>query len=312
MTNILLVREYLKKFYAKYDALIMPLGKFILAMVTLLTINGQLGYMSKIDNVAIVLIAALLCSFMPVSFSLFLAAVFVLLHCYALALEAVIIVFAIFAVMFLLYFRFSPKDFMVALALPLCFFFKIPYVVPIAMGLIGGPTCVVSVACGVIIHFIIHYFHVNATVLSGMGSEEMTVRIRMIIDGLINNKEMFVTIAAFAFTIIIVYFIRRMYIDHAWTIAIVVGGITCIMILLVGELIYDINISILAVLMGTIISGLLAKVLQLFVFCVNYSRTEKVQFEDDEYYYYVKAVPKMSVSTPSKTVKKINRYNESN
>lgn len=312
MTNVLLVREYLKKFYAKYDAILIPVGKFLLALVTLIAINGTLGYMSRIDNAAIVIIAALLCSFMPITFSVFLAAVFVLLHCYALALEALIIVFALFAIMFLLYFRFSPKDFMVALVLPLCFYFKIPYVVPIALGLIGGPTCIVSVGCGVMIHFIIRYFHDNATVLNGMGTDEMTVKIRMIIDGLINNKEMFVTIAAFAFTVIVVYFIRRMYIDHAWTIAIVVGGITSVMILLVGELIYDINISIIGVLLGTVVSGALAKVLQLFVFCVNYSRTEKVQFEDDEYYYYVKAVPKMNLSTPSKTVKKINRYNESN
>lgn len=311
MTNLLVLREYLKKFYAKYDAVIIPLGKFLLALITLLAINGKLGYMSKIDNIAVVLIGALLCSFMPTGFCLFLGIVFVLLHCYALALEAAIIVFALFAVMFLLYFRFSPKDFMVALALPLCFFFKVPYVVPMVMGLVGGPTCVVSVCCGVMVHFMIQYFHDNAAVLSGMGTEEMTAKIRMIIDGLINNKEMFVTMAAFAFTILIVYFIRRMYIDHAWTIAIIVGGVTSVMILLVGELIYDINISILGVIFGTIVSGLLAKVLQLFVFCVNYSRTEKVQFEDDEYYYYVKAVPKMNVSTPSKTVKKINRYNES-
>ena len=39
---------------------------------------------------------------------------------------------------------------------------------------------------------------------------------------------------------------------------------------------------------------------------MDYSRTEKVQFEDDEYYYYVKAVPKMTVAAPAKTVKRIN------
>lgn len=37
-----------------------------------------------------------------------------------------------------------------------------------------------------------------------------------------------------------------------------------------------------------------------------FSRSEKVQFEDDEYYYYVKAVPKMAVAVSEKTVKKIN------
>ena len=32
---------------------------------------------------------------------------------------------------------------------------------------------------------------------------------------------------------------------------------------------------------------------------------EYVQFEDDEYYYYVKAIPKNSVTKSKKTVKKI-------
>lgn len=48
-----------------------------------------------------------------------------------------------------------------------------------------------------------------------------------------------------------------------------------------------------------------------FRFNLDYSRTEKVQFEDDEYYYYVKAVPKMTVATPEKKVKKITTQRNS-
>ena len=36
---------------------------------------------------------------------------------------------------------------------------------------------------------------------------------------------------------------------------------------------------------------------------LDYARTERVQFEDDEYYYYVKAVPKKMVASEEKTVK---------
>ena len=39
---------------------------------------------------------------------------------------------------------------------------------------------------------------------------------------------------------------------------------------------------------------------------LDYSRVEHVQFEDDEYYYYVKAVPKASVPVEDKQVKQIN------
>ena len=47
-------------------------------------------------------------------------------------------------------------------------------------------------------------------------------------------------------------------------------------------------------------------VLYLFVFAVDYSRTQFVQFEDDEYYYYVKAVPKINVIAPEMNIKRIN------
>ena len=43
---------------------------------------------------------------------------------------------------------------------------------------------------------------------------------------------------------------------------------------------------------------------------VDYARSERLQFEDDEYYYYVKAIPKVAMTTPEKTVKKINERQE--
>ena len=56
-----------------------------------------------------------------------------------------------------------------------------------------------------------------------------------------------------------------------------------------------------------IITGL---ILEFLFFSVNYSRTERMQFEDDEYYYYVKAVPKIIVSAPEVSVKHINERQE--
>ena len=43
---------------------------------------------------------------------------------------------------------------------------------------------------------------------------------------------------------------------------------------------------------------------------MDYTRTEKVQFEDDDYYYYVKAVPKIKV-TVSDTKPKAKKSNAS-
>lgn len=306
MTGLLVLKEYIIKFYGKNEVFITPVLKLLLAGISLLMINSNLGYMNKIDNLAVVLIVALMCSFLPMGFILLFAAMFILLHFYALALEVAVVALALFVIMFLMYLRFAPKDTLLVVLTPVCFMLKIPYVIPIAAGLICTPASAVSVGCGVIIYYLVSYVSINATTLNAMEAGEATARFRMVIDSILGNKEMLVTVAAFAITVIVVYMVRRMSIDHSWTIAMVAGAITNIVILLMGDLLYDTNVSILGIMFGSVISVLLVKALQFFVLNLDYTRTEKVQFEDDEYYYYVKAVPKITVSTPTKTVKKIN------
>lgn len=306
MTTLLVVKQILMTLYSKYEVYITPFLKFMLALIALSLINSRLGYMETIDRLTVVLIAALMCSFMPMNFIVVMSALFTMLHLYAFSLECAAVIGVGFLLMFLLYLRFSPKDTLVIVLLPVCFLMKIPYVIPLAMGLVGTPASAVSVACGVIAYYMIHYVTQNVSVIAGMSGEEMVARFRFVIDGLLNNKEMVVTIMAFAITVVLVYLIRRLSIDFAWTIAMVSGVIVDIMVLLVGDLMFDTNVPLFGMILGNIISFMLVLVLQFFVFNVDYSRTEKVQFEDDEYYYYVKAVPKVVVSKPEKKVKQIN------
>ncbi|MGN0376509.1 MAG: hypothetical protein ACI4ED_02630 [Suilimivivens sp.] len=306
MTTLLVAKQYIKNFISKYEVYLKPLLKLILALAALMMINDKIGYMPRLDNISIVLIVALMCSFMPMNFIIFAAAAFTILHMYALSLECAAVTLVIFLVLFLLYFRFSPKDTIIVLLTPMSFMLGIPYVIPLAMGLVGTPSSAISVGCGVVVTFLINYIAEIAPVLSNMESDDMAARIRFVIDGFIDNKELLLIIAAFAVTIIIVYLIRRLSIDYAWTIAIIAGALADVMILLIGDLVFDINVSIIGLIVGTVFSVVIAKIVEFFAFHVDYSRTEKVQFEDDEYYYYVKAVPKITVATPSRTVKKIN------
>ena len=57
--------------------------------------------------------------------------------------------------------------------------------------------------------------------------------------------------------------------------------------------------------MGLLAIGI-SYILQYFVLAVDYSGTEYIQFEDDDYYYYVKAVPKIKVTASDVQVKRIN------
>ena len=311
MTKLLVIREYLKHFYSKYEIYIKPVWKLVLAFIALSVINGKLGYMNRIDNAAVVLIVSLMCSFLPTGCIALFASLFIVLHMYSLSLECALVAMMLLLVMYLLYFRFTPKESIVLLLTPLSFVLKIPYVMPLALGLAKTPASVISVGCGTIIYYFLAFINENATTINVM-EDDMTTKFRYLIDGLVNNKAMLVTVIAFSIALIVVYLIRRMSVDHSWTIAMIAGTLVNVVMLLVGDLMFDTKVSIAGVLFGGIVAILLAKVLQFFIFSVDYSRTERVQFEDDEYYYYVKAVPKLSVATPTKTVKKINTQKNQN
>ena len=306
MTALLELRENLKKIYSRNEAFILPVIKFLLSFIVLSIINGKMGYMTKLDNMAIVLIVSLLCSFLPTGFMAFFAMMFAVLHMYALSIETAAVGLVVFLLLYLLFLRFTAKEALVVVLTPVLCMLKLPYVRPVAMGLIGTPASCVSVGCGVVVYYLLQTVITNAPTINSMGAEEATAKLRLLIDGMLGNKAMLVTIAAFAITVIVVYLIRRMSVDHSWTIAMVAGVMIEVMILLVGDLMYDTNLSIVSALLGAVVTLIACKIIEFFRFCLDYSRTEKVQFEDDEYYYYVKAVPKMTVAAPTNTVKKIN------
>ena len=77
-----------------------------------------------------------------------------------------------------------------------------------------------------------------------------------------------------------------------------------------GSIALGVNISYGPLIIGNIVAAVAGLVLELFLFSVDYARSERLQFEDDEYYYYVKAIPKVAMTTPEKTVKKINERQE--
>ena len=77
-----------------------------------------------------------------------------------------------------------------------------------------------------------------------------------------------------------------------------------------GYVIMDVALD-LELIPSSIIAVAIAIVIKVFLFSVNYARSEYLQFEDDEYYYYVKAIPKVSVAVREKTVKKINAHQNS-
>ena len=307
MMKLLVFREYLKRLYGNYSSYIDPAIRFLLAVLTMIVFDMNVGFMPVLKNPAIVVIIALICAFLPTGMTVGIMFVFLVADIYYVSLEIAAVMLGILFIMYILYFRFTPKEGYVLLLMPVLFMLKIPYVMPLIIGLTATPISIVSVTFGTVIYFMISYIGGNATVISNTSSSGVK-KLTTMLDEMINNKEMYLYIVALAAIIIVVFIIRRMSIDHAWTIAVVTGGIAGGCLLLRELAVFGVSdvmpIWMVAVMMAVSIA--LGVVIQLLILSVDYSRTELVQFEDDDYYYYVKAVPKIKVATQEVTVKRIN------
>ncbi len=312
MTTILEIKNKMVHFYGKNEVYINPILKFILAFVLFATINMNIGYMKSISTMPIALILALLCSVIPVAGMMGFSTLLILLDMYALSMEVCLVALLLFAVIYFLYFRFAPKHGFDVILVPVCFKLNIPYVMPIGMGLLRGAYSVFAYICGAVLYFFLHGVKENEAVLSGAAEAEDAASSKIVIalNQLMGNKEMYLVVGIMVVTTIIVYIIRRMSIENAWRVAIFSGVLFQTIGLIAGYMLLGISGKTVGVLVGNIVSAVIALVIQFLFFNLDYSRTERLQFEDDEYYYYVKAVPKAFVAGSDKQVKRFSGNEE--
>lgn len=167
MTTLLELKEKLTRFYGKYDIYITPVIKFTVALTAFLLINHNIGYMEKISSTPIALILALICSILPVGGAVFIGSVLILLDMYALSVEVCIVALILFILMYILYFRFSPKNEYGVLLTPICFGLNIPFVMPVGMGLLRELYSMFSLVCGIVLYFFLNGVKQNETTLGG-------------------------------------------------------------------------------------------------------------------------------------------------
>ncbi len=305
MATLLESREIIKRFYAKYDVYIKPVMKLLLALCNFMLISSKVGFMQQLRNPLIIVVLSLICALLPLNATVIFASVLLLAHASALSLEVCLVTAGLMAVIYLLYFRISSQCAVLLLITPMCFMIGIPYVVPLLGGLLFGPAAAVPAGCGAVIYYLMSYMSQNTASLGTGEMQRASTKVVSLIETLINNKEMFICVLAMILTVLVVHFIRRMSLDYSRELAIGIGTVVNIVVHLVGALLPGVTVGIIKLLIGSIVSAALAYVVHFFVFSVDYTRTERVQFEDDEYYYYVKAIPKNVITEPKKTVKRI-------
>ena len=293
MALLLRLRDQVRTIYADYDVYIRPAVKFLFALLCISSVNFYLGYLPILNRVPIVLIGALFCAVTPPGTIAFVTAVFAIGHITQVSIVAAALMLLLAVLIGGLYLGFRPKAAWLMAFIPLCFLWKIPFLIPVVLGLAVGMSAIVPSVCAIPVWFLIDFIHVHAQefqISTDLGA--LTEEFKMIAQGVFGDLYLYLMIVTFAVCILAVSLIKRLSVDHAWTAA-VIAGIVIEAVLGVlggvfvggGNLVTDVP--------GLLLSLLLSLLYEFVFFAVDYRATEKLQFEDDDYYYYVKAVPKI-------------------
>lgn len=306
MMTFLVFRASLRSLYQKYEQYISPSIKFIIAIIVFQLINTSIGYDDRLKKLPIVLALSLLSAFTPSAVLVLLAILVSIGHVYAASKILSVIIILIMLIMYCFFLRFTPKLGYVIVAVPILYLLKLPYLVPIVLGLFTTPISILPTGCGVIIFYLIKVIKEATTMQVDVNVEDTLQLYTYVANSLVNNKQMLMTITVFTLIIIVTYFVRRMKFDYAREIAIAAGALTCILGFLISDLKLDISEQIGSMILGTLGSVIIAVIIQFFHLALDYTGGEYVQFEDEDYYYYVKAIPKINVTAPQINVKRIN------
>jgi len=310
LTKLLEFRGMARSFFQKYQLIIEPLFRFVISYLAFHTINTALAYNETVANPVIELGMAAVGAFLPPVVLILLCALLAILQVYSASPILAALVVVIFAVLYCFIARFSGKYGYAVVAVPILFVFKMPYLIPLLLGMIATPMAIFPTASGVIIYFVFKVIQ-EAAVRQDITSLDATLVLYIdVVNSLFKHKEMFVTVAIFAVVILVMWMVRKLRFEFVFEITIVLGAIINILGFLLANLQLDINVGTGSMILGTIGSMLIVFVAQFFRVVLDYTSVEHVQFEDDDYYYYVKAVPKIDVSMLQKNVTTFSEIEE--
>ncbi len=298
MGLLLKVRDRMSRFYGEHDTVIRILAKFCMALCAFAMINASLGQISFLRNPVVVGALALVCAFLPSNSTVMIGAGMILVHFYGISLEAAIAGGGMLIVGMLLYFSIAPHSAVPLILTAITMRMGIPSAAAVLFGLVGGPLSAVGVIFGVFTWYLVETTNRMGGTLESQAvdaAEAMVQKMTELMNSVISNREMAVMAAALAILLWIVWLIRRMAVKYAWMVAAGTGLLIYVGIRCISGVVLQIPVPALTVILDVALAAVTAMAAQAFLFSLDYRRTENVRFEDDEYFYYVKAVPKRKV-----------------
>lgn len=313
MMALLVLKARLKDLFEKHYKVVRPILKIFVSAWLFSVVFYQLPFYPGFQDyvVPFVIALSLFCGFIPDMAVMCLVALLTIVEISAVSVMAAFAYFAILAIYFLLFGRYTKSQSYIVLLIPVLWKLNIAYAVPVIAALFLSPAMIPACVAGIFIRYFLvgvkQYFIISQSAVDTGNTME---GLQYVFDYVLNNKEMLVYMLTFAVAYLFVFVIRKGRYNHASHIGIFVGLVSCMAGMIGGDIFWSVSTDVSKLILGLAMTALTAYVVQFFRMSLDYMGVRKLQFEDDEYFYYVKAVPKLKVAVVDKTVTRIEEDKE--
>ncbi|MCL2235981.1 MAG: hypothetical protein FWB98_06050 [Defluviitaleaceae bacterium] len=310
MEQLINIRQNIIDVYKRFEVPLNHVLKFIVALVVFLHII-QIGmYREEFailfnggTGILFALVFAVIFTVAPPALGLFFVAALIAIQM-SVVMEVAVLVFLFLLLIIVFYARIAPKHAMLVLAIVVGFQLNIPYAVVLFAGLYFGFAAVVPVVLGTAVWSFLPLFRElaeNTPVVAGeIDLMELPVAFLEIFGQfyeIVTTNLAWVMIGfVFAMMIVAVHLISLLSIARAKDIALGLGAFVGLASMIMIVAVAEVELTMAGIIIGSIVSFGLVYVAKFFDNVVDYTRVERVKFDDDDNVYYVKIVPKVKAA----------------
>ena len=302
MAQIVYFKEWLIVFYKKHVDVVLPVLKLVFAFFTMCMFQGMFPYNMVINKPGIFLVLSAAQAFLPISVLYYMISILIMINLWKVSMD-IFLGFVIFSIICSLAFvRVDRKHAVILIVTAVMFYLKLEYLLPVLLGMIVGFGAILPAAAGVVVYFLSVYMTDVSTLLTTSSSSSFGMGLQRIVNLMLIDKKLLVFLITFSLIIFITTLLCHLFYERAWLFAIFIGHIAMILLLLFGRLIFELDYKIWRLFLEMILGIGCCYIYRFFRGIGDVSRIEKASFEDDEYFYYVKAVPKIKVTQKDRNV----------
>lgn len=298
MKTIYQIRGWICRFFMQYELIAKVILKFGAFLFIFRQIAGWEGFPSGgiLNAFSVHMLLALLCVLLPARFVVFFSIGIIIYNIYQVSFWGSLMAAVILLVLYIMIARLCPDETFLMILLPLAMKWNLFMILPLFAGLYMGVFSIIPIVGGVVLWGFLRilpaFLKFNVASIDQL-PKAASDTMAYIVDQLVKNENLIFMMIVCSGVVLVVYLLNKISMNYMRYISLAVGTLVGIVCFIVGKVVGMTDLGIFSALLIPVLSLAIMIVTEFFHMALNYQMAQRLAFADDEYYYYVRAIPKI-------------------